>query len=160
METLLAAEGQSNFLVPNGTFFVELIIFMVVLGVISVFVVPPIRTVLKEREDRVAKTASDQHKAARAAKEADEKYKAEIVTARKDASKIRDEARAEGQRILDEMRARARAEADAIQSKAAGELQAQADSAEAEVRSSISPLADRLTSRLLGLPVASQSGRS
>jgi F-type H+-transporting ATPase subunit b len=159
METLLAAEGESNFLVPNGTFFVELIIFLVVLGVISTFVVPPIRTVLKEREDRVSKTTADQHKAARAFSEADAKYKAEIATARKDAAKIRDEARAEGQRILEEMRTRARAEADGIQSKAASELQGQADSAAAEVRSSISPLADQLTSRLLGLPVASQSGR-
>ena len=41
--TLVAAEegGQSNFLIPNGTFFVVLIIFLIVLGVIGKFVVPP-----------------------------------------------------------------------------------------------------------------------
>ena len=43
--TILAAEeggGQSNFLIPNGTFFVVLIIFLIVLGVIAKWVVPPI----------------------------------------------------------------------------------------------------------------------
>ncbi|CAM3972141.1 F0F1 ATP synthase subunit B [Smaragdicoccus niigatensis] len=160
MTTLLAEEEKSNFLIPNGTFFVELIIFLVVLGVIAVFVVPPIRDVLQARADRIAKTADDQHKAARAFNEAEAKYKAEIRAARSDAAKIRDEARAEGQKILDDMRSRARAEADAISRKAAEQLQAQADAAAAQVRSQINPLADQLTGRVLGMPVASQSGRS
>ena len=46
-----AEGGGSNFLVPNGTFFVVLIIFLIVLGVIGTFVVPPISKVLKEREN-------------------------------------------------------------------------------------------------------------
>ena len=59
---LLAAEaggGTSNFLVPNGTFFVVLIIFLIVLGVIGTFVVPPITKVLRERDAMVTKTAAD-----------------------------------------------------------------------------------------------------
>jgi F-type H+-transporting ATPase subunit b len=41
---VVAEGGGSNFLVPNGTFFVELAIFLIVLGVIGTFVVPPRRT--------------------------------------------------------------------------------------------------------------------
>ena len=37
-----AAEGGNYFLVPNGTFFFVLAIFLVVLGVIGTWVVPPI----------------------------------------------------------------------------------------------------------------------
>ena len=50
--TILAAEegGTSNFLIPNGTFFFVLLIFLIVLGVIAKWVVPPISTVLRERE--------------------------------------------------------------------------------------------------------------
>ncbi len=42
--SILAAEegGQSNFLIPNGTFFFVLLIFLIVLGVIAKWVVPPI----------------------------------------------------------------------------------------------------------------------
>ena len=44
--TILAAGKraavQSNFLIPNGTFFFVLIIFLIVLGVIAKWVVPPI----------------------------------------------------------------------------------------------------------------------
>ena len=54
--TILAAEeggGQSNFLIPNGTFFFVLLIFLIVLGVIAKWVVPPISKVLREREAMV-----------------------------------------------------------------------------------------------------------
>ena len=53
-----AEEGgkNSNFLVPNGTFFFVLAIFLIVLGVIGTFVVPPILRVLRERDAMVAKT--------------------------------------------------------------------------------------------------------
>ena len=50
--TVLAAEeggGQSNFLIPNGTFFVVLAIFLIVLAVIAKWVVPPVSKVLAER---------------------------------------------------------------------------------------------------------------
>ena len=55
--TILAAEeggGQSNFLIPNGTFFFVLIIFLIVLGVIAKWVVPPIK-VLRERDAMVTR---------------------------------------------------------------------------------------------------------
>ena len=64
--TVLAAEegGTSNFLIPNGTFFFVLIIFLIVLGVIGKFVVPSIVKVLGEREEMVTKTGKDNRKAA------------------------------------------------------------------------------------------------
>ena len=64
---LLAAEeggGTSNFLVPNGTFFVVLIIFLIVLGVIGKWVVPPVSKVLRERDAMVKHTVEDTRAAA------------------------------------------------------------------------------------------------
>ncbi len=63
---ILAAEegGQSNFLIPNGTFFFVLLIFLIVLGVIAKWVVPPISKVLREREEMVHKTTEDNRRAA------------------------------------------------------------------------------------------------
>ena len=97
---LLAAEegGQSNFLVPNGTFFFVLIIFLITLGVIAKWVVPPISKVLREREARVQKTAEDNRRAAQLRAAADADYRKVMGEARRGATNIRDEARAEGRR--------------------------------------------------------------
>src|SRR3954470_5333284 len=97
--TILAAEeggGQSNFLVPNGTFFFVLIIFLIVLGVIGKWVVPPISKVLRARDAMVKKTLEANRKGAdlRAAAEAD--YLRVMGEARVAASTVRDEARNEG----------------------------------------------------------------
>lgn len=144
---VMAAE---NFLIPNGTFFVELIIFLIVLGVIWFFVVPPIRKVLAERETVVAKTNSDTREATAAFAEAEERYRAVLAEARSEAGKIRDKARADGQAILDQMRSQAKQEADAIASQATTELRAQGDQIAAELRAGVGPLSQTLADRVLG----------
>src|SRR6202008_628152 len=95
---ILAAEeggGTSNFLIPNGTFFFVLIIFLIVLGVIGKWVVPPVSKVLSEREAMLKQTVEDSRKAADQFSAADEDYQAEMAKARAEASKVRDDARAE-----------------------------------------------------------------
>src|SRR5258705_13613779 len=107
--TILAASqaaegggGQSNFLIPNATFFVVLIIFLIVLGVIGKWVVPPISKVLAEREAMLAKTAADGRKSAEQVAAAQADYDKAMAGARADASSIRDEARTAGRQAIDE----------------------------------------------------------
>ncbi len=82
--TLLAAEegGTQNFLVPNGTFFFVLAIFLIVLGVIGKFVVPPVQKVLGEREKMVAKTTEDNRKATELDAAADSDFQKVMAEAR------------------------------------------------------------------------------
>ncbi len=42
-----------NFLIPNGTFVVELVIFLVVLGVIAKWILPPLQEVSETRQSRI-----------------------------------------------------------------------------------------------------------
>jgi len=50
----LAAEGGGNvFLIPNATFFVELMIFLLVLGVVWRYVVPPVKRAMQERQEMI-----------------------------------------------------------------------------------------------------------
>ena len=102
--TLLAAEegGTQNFLIPNGTFFFVLAIFLIVLGVIGKFVVPPVQKVLGEREAMVAKTTEDNRRANEQQAAADSDYQKEMAAARTEASGIRDEARAYSFVVRDE----------------------------------------------------------
>lgn len=156
---LLAAEGggQSNFLIPNGTFFFVLLIFLIVLGVIAKWVVPPISKVLREREAMVQKTIEDNRRAAqlRAAAEAD--YREVMATARRDATNVREEARAEGRQIVDEARTRANAEVSGLLQQANEELTRQSLAVTTDLQASVETLAANLASRVLGVDVTTRT---
>ncbi|HEY5856709.1 MAG TPA: F0F1 ATP synthase subunit B [Aldersonia sp.] len=160
---LLAQEEEvaetSNFLIPNATFFVMLLIFLVVFLVIRAFVVPPISKVLREREQLLEKTAEDNHQAARELGNAQSAYTEELAGARAEAAAIREEGRAEGQAVLDEMRGRAREESERISAQAADELRAQGEQVSAQLRERVGPLADTLARRVLGSDTADRAGR-
>ena len=162
---LLAAEeggGTSNFLIPNGTFFVVLIIFLIVLGVIGKWVVPPVSKVLRERDAMVKRTVEDSRKAADQFAAADEDYQSEMAKARGEASKLRDEARAEGRKVLEDMRGRASDEVTSTLQQADSELKEQALSIQADLRSSLDNLSETLANRVLGVETnatTSASGR-
>ena len=162
---LLAAEeggGTSNFLVPNGTFFVVLIIFLIVLGVIGKWVVPPVSKALRERDAMVKHTVEDTRAAADQFAAADQDYRAEMAKARGEASKLRDEARAEGRKVLEDMRGRASEQVASTLQQADSELKEQALSIQADLRSSVENLSETLASRVLGVEInttTSASGR-
>ncbi|PXX07994.1 F0F1 ATP synthase subunit B [Mycolicibacterium moriokaense] len=162
---LLAAEeggGTSNFLIPNGTFFFVLIIFLIVLGVIGKWVVPPVSKVLSERDAMVKRTVEDSRKAADQFSAADKDYQAEMATARGEASKVRDEARAEGRKVLEDMRGRASDEVTSTLQQADSELKEQALAIQPDLTSSVDSLSVTLASRVLGVeidPATSGSGR-
>src|ERR1700752_628961 len=90
-----AEGGGQNCLLPNGTFFVVLLIFLIVLGVIGTFVVPPIMRVLNERDQMVAKTVENNRESDKQFAAAKSDYQAAMAGARREASGIRDEERAE-----------------------------------------------------------------
>ena len=154
MTFVAAGEGETNnFLVPNGTFFVVLLIFLIVLGVIGTFVVPPIMRVLHERDEMVAKTIENNREADKQFAAAEADYEAAMARARRDASTIRDEARAEGRKILEDMKRRASEESALALHKAGQELKQQADGIAADLRTSMETLAVTLAGRVVGVDV-------
>ncbi len=157
----LAAE---NFLIPNGTFFVVLLIFLIVLGVISTFVVPPIMRVLHERENMVTKTQADNKQSAEQFAAAREDYEKVMSEARVKASAARDDARAEARKILDEMRTRAEEEVSSTLQDAAEQLKREGDAVAADLRARADSTSVALANRILGVEItttvtASGSGR-
>jgi F-type H+-transporting ATPase subunit b len=159
-----ASQAEGNFLIPNGTFFVVLIIFLIVLGVISTFVVPPISKVLKERENMVTKTLADNKKSAEQFDAAKEDYEKEMSKARMKASAARDDARAEGRKVLDEMRSRAEEEVSTTLQNAADQLKRDGDAVAADLLSRVDSMSTTLASRILGVEITtsvttSRSGR-
>ena len=149
-----ASQAEGNFLLPNGTFFVVLIIFLIVLGVIGTFVVPPISKVLKERENMVTKTVADNKKSAEQFAAAQEDYEKAMSEARVTASAARDEARAEGRKLLDEMRSRTEEEVSSTLQDASEQLKREGDAVAAELRSRVDGMSTTLASRILGVEIS------
>ncbi|RDI66713.1 F0F1 ATP synthase subunit B [Nocardia pseudobrasiliensis] len=143
--------AAGNFLIPNGTFFVELLIFLIVLGVIWFFVVPPIRKVLAEREARVDETTANFKEAKETFAEAEARYQSGLEKARAEAAEIRNTARAEGRAILEQLRSEAQEEADRIVADSAAQLRSEADQVAAELRAEVEPLAESLAERVSGV---------
>jgi len=152
-----AAEGGNNFLVPNGTFFFVLAIFLIVLGVIGTWVVPPILKVLRERDAMVHKTHEDNKKAAQQFEAAQADYEEAMKEARVQASSFRDNARAEGRKVVDDARARAEQEVISTLRVAAEQLKRERDAVELDLRSNVAGMSATLASRILGVDVTTSA---
>jgi F-type H+-transporting ATPase subunit b len=149
--------GGNNFLVPNGTFFFVLAIFLLVLAIIGTFVVPPILKVLRERDAMVAKTASDTKKSAEQFEAAQADYEAAMKEARVQASSFRDNARAEGRKVVDDARARAEQEVASTLQLAAEQLKHERDAVELDLRANVASMSATLASRILGVDVTTSA---
>jgi F-type H+-transporting ATPase subunit b len=153
-----AAGGESNnFLVPNGTFFFVLAIFLVVLGIIGTFVVPPILKVLRERDAMVHKTQADNKKAADQFAAAQADYEEAMKEARVQASSYRDNARAEGRKVVDDARARAEQQVMSSLQVAAEQLKRERDAVELDLRANVGTMSATLASRILGVDVTTSA---
>jgi len=147
-------KGGNNFLVPNGTFFFVLAIFLIVLAVIGTFVVPPILKVLRERDAMVAKTVADNKKAAEQFAAAQADYDEAMKEARVQASSFRDNARAEGRKVVEDARARAEQEVTSTLQVAAQQLKRERDAVELDLRANVATMSATLASRILGVDIA------
>jgi F-type H+-transporting ATPase subunit b len=154
-----AEEGgkTSNFLVPNGTFFFVLAIFLIVLGVIGTFVVPPITRVLHERDAMVHKTVSDNKKSAEQVEAAQADYEAAMKEARMQASSFRDNARAEGRKVVEGAHGRAEQEVMSTLQVAAQQLKRERDAVELDLRTNVPAMSATLASRILGVDVTTSA---
>ncbi|SPM35627.1 FoF1-type ATP synthase, membrane subunit b or b' [Mycobacterium rhizamassiliense] len=150
------AEGN-NFLVPNGTFFFVLAIFLIVLGIIGTFVVPPILRVLHDRDAMVAKTVADNKKSAEQFEAAQADYDKAMKEARVQASSLRDNARAEGRKVVEDARARAEQQISSTLQMAAEQLKRERDTVELDLRANVATMSATLASRILGVDVTSST---
>jgi F-type H+-transporting ATPase subunit b len=161
---IVLAEGQAgehgggnNFLVPNGTFFFVLAIFLIVLAVIGIFVVPPILKVLRERDAMVAKTNADNKQSAEQFAAAEADYEAAMKEARVQASSFRDDARAEGRKVIEDARARAEQQVMSTLQVAGEQLKRERDAVELNLRSNVGAMSATLASRILGVDVSTSA---
>jgi F-type H+-transporting ATPase subunit b len=151
---------ESNFLVPNGTFFVELIAFAIMFFLIARYIVPPINRAMTARQDAIRQQFSDLDQAKADAKSAEEEFRAQIADARHEAAKIREEAREQGAAIIAELREQAQTEAARIVEHAHAQIEADRQQAVTSLRAEVGTLATDLAGRIVGESLEDQARQS
>jgi F-type H+-transporting ATPase subunit b len=140
----------SNFLVPNGTFFVELIAFGIIVWILAKFVIPPINRAMTARQEAIKTEFADLEEAKAAARKAEEEFKAQIADARHEAAKIREAAKEQGAEIVGEAREQAQSEAARIVEHGHAQVRAERQQAIASLRAEVGTLAIDLAGRIVG----------
>jgi len=140
----------SNFLVPNGTFLVEVIAFGIIVWLLAKFVIPPINKAMTARQDAIRKEFAELDEAKDEAHKAEDEFKSQIADARKQASKIREEAHEQGDQIVAEAREQAQVEAKRIVEHGHAQLEAERKQALASLRAEVGTLATNLAARIVG----------
>jgi F-type H+-transporting ATPase subunit b len=141
---------ESNFLVPNGTFFVELAAFALLLFLLAKYVIPPINRAMTARQDAIRAQFAELDEAKSEAHAAEEEFKSQIADARHEAARIREEAREQGAAIIAEMREQAQTEAARIVEHAHAQIEADRKAAAASLRTEVGTLATTLAGRIVG----------
>ena len=150
MASVAITPMESNFLVPNATFFVELAAFAILLFLLGKFVIPPINRAMTARQDAIRAEFAELDEAKSEAHAAEEEFKSQIADARHEAARIREEAREQGAQIIAEMREQAQTEAARIVEHAHAQIEADRKAAQASLRSEVGTLATTLAGRIVG----------
>ncbi len=143
-------EGTSNFLVPNGTFFVELAAFLLLFYLLARYVIPPINRAMTARQAAIRQEFDELEQSKQEARDAEAEFKAQIADARHEAARIREESREQGAAIIAEMREQAQAESQRIVEHSRAQIDADRKAALASLRAEVGTLATSLAERIVG----------
>jgi F-type H+-transporting ATPase subunit b len=142
--------AADNFLVPNATFVVELLVFVVILVMLGKYVLPKINGALAERQRAIRRQFEEAEEAKAKAEAAEHEYRSQLVEARHEAARIREDAREEGAAIIAEMREQAQSEAARILKHAHLQIDAERQQVVQQLRSQVGTMATTLAGRIVG----------
>lgn len=138
----------------------ELVGFVVVLAVLYRYVLPPVRTMIRGRQDVVQQQVDDAEEATRKLDEAQQRFESAVAEARTEAARIRDDARADATRIREELTLAAEQEIERIKQRGAEQLAAQRDQVVRELRAELGGLSMQLAERVVVESLSDDTRRS
>jgi len=158
----LATESEEpNPLLPHLS---ELIVGLVAFGLLFLFLARTVYPMFEKAfAARTEAIEGGMARAAAAQAEADrtlQQYRAQLAEVRTEAAQIRDDARAEGQRILEELRTQAQEESARIVRRGEEQLAAQRQQLITEMRGDIGRIAVDLAGRIVGESLADEARRA
>ena len=131
------AEATSNPLIPDvGEIVITLIGFLILYYIVAKYVVPAFEKIYQDRKEAIEGGLAKAEKAQAEAAAARDEYTQQLESARLEAQKIREEARAEGEAIIADNAAKA--------------IEAERAAAEVSLRSEVGTLATTLAGKIVG----------
>ncbi len=152
--------AAGNFLLPNATFIVELIAFVIILTILGRYALPVINKALTDRQEAIRRDFEEAEQAKKDANKAEQEYKSQLVEARHEAARIREEAREQGAAIIAEMRETAQAESERIIAHAHAQLDAERQQVVHQLRAEVGSIATSLASTIVGESLEDDDRRS
>lgn len=146
----VAVPLASNFLVPNGTFVVELVAFAIMVFILAKWVIPPINRAMTARQNAIRKEFADLERAEADARRVEKQFRDQLAEAKHEAARIREDAREQGAAIIADMRRQAQEEAERILRHARAQLEAERSQAVQSLRNEVGSMATELAGRIVG----------
>jgi F-type H+-transporting ATPase subunit b len=145
--------AESIFLIPNGTFFVELIVVIVILYLVTKYILPPLNKAIESRQEKIRTSLELAEQArAEAAAAGDERLKV-LAQARDQARDIVAAAQATADQVKAEANGRGQAEYERIVSSAALEVDTARQRAIDEASARIGEIVFDLVAKIVGREV-------
>jgi F-type H+-transporting ATPase subunit b len=149
----------SIFLLPNGTFFVELIIFVALVIIMGKKIIPPVTAALAERQERIRASldAADQARVDAAA--ADDQRRAVLEDARQKAREVVAEANRTAEAVRVDFQTRGQTEYERIVGGAEAEVAVARQRAVDDAASRLGEITLQVVERVIGRPVSVEHHR-
>ena len=142
--------GQAGVIDINGTLWVELLTFLVMLGLLARYVYPYIVKQAEARQRAVAEQLAEAEKSRAEAEARLKEAQAKLDEARKTAQEVVDAAGKSAEQLRQEMRAKAEEEAKRIAESSRKESEAERDRAIQSVRGEVANLVVTATEKVIG----------
>jgi len=142
--------ATSNFLVPNWTFVIELIIFLLVLAILAKYILPPINRAMEARQKQIEQNIGDAEEAKQSARQLQEQQQQTLEQGRAEARALKDEAAKIGEQLREELRKQGEEEYRRLVERATVDIDASARRAAEELRAQVAGLVMVVAERVLG----------
>ena len=148
------ASAAGNFLIPNMTLVVELMAFIIVLGVLWRYVIPPVQQAVNARQEMARKLVSDSEEAKRLLEKAQTAYKTAMADARREAARLRAQAEQQRREIVEAASTEAEAGVAEIMSRGQAQVEAERRQAIRQLKTDLGNVAVELAEKILGEALA------
>jgi F-type H+-transporting ATPase subunit b len=143
-------EAKTNdFLLPNGTFFFEWLVFILVVIFIARKIIPRISEMLEKRQETIRQQFADAESAKQRLEAAEKEYTEALAETRRDASRLREQAQAERAEIVEEARNEARTQVEEMLAAAEERMATERQQAILSLRNEVGELAMTLSERIV-----------
>jgi F-type H+-transporting ATPase subunit b len=155
----LVTTGTAGVIEINGTVIVEVITFLIMLGILARWVYPEVVRLAEARQRAVAEQLTEAEKARTEAEAKLKEAQAKLEDARRSAQNVVDQAGKSAEQLRTEVKQKAEDEAKRIAAAARKEIEAERDRAVQSVRGEVANLVVAATEKVVGETLDAQKHR-